>query len=359
MHVNSIKEHEMRKTVMDSQHAGKRLLWLDALKGILILLVVLGHAVQCAHRELGQEFTSDGLWRLIYSFHMPAFMAASGFVAFRGKGKACKTSAAWVAMAWRRFLQLVVPFLLWSIPLFFVKHDRPHLWDYVLWPNLSLWFLWALFFIAMLFSLLEWLASKWNCPAWSLDLGTAVLLLGLGAALPNSRLFGFEYVAWYFSFYFLGHATRQYALLERIPPVLPFLLLLLWLFLGSFWEVRSLPTVLSGVRGVPPVVLKLVYRLVTALFAVFSFFPLARNFLDRPGIPSRVFASLGQVSLGIYAVHMVIRYPLVAFLHALLPNLPYAPLMLLVFASLLPLSLLLVRLLSRFRLTSSLLLGKL
>lgn len=337
----------------------QRIRWLDAVKGILILLVVLGHSIQCAHMELDQTFTSDSLWRLIYSFHMPAFMAASGFVAFRGKDKVCKTAAAWLSLAWRRFRQLVVPFLLWSIPLFFAKQDRHCPLDYILWPNLSLWFLWALFFIAILFSLLEWLAVKWKCPACILNLGTAVLLLGLGAALPDAKLFGFEYIAWYFFFYFTGHALRQYAILERMPTLIPLLLALLWLFLGTFWEVRSLPSILSGIRGIPPVFLKLAYRLVTALAAIFAFFPLARKYLDVSGILSDTLASLGQISLGIYAVHMVIRYPLASFLHALLPNLSYGPLMLMFLALLLFLSVLLVRLLSSFRLASKLLLGKL
>lgn len=46
-----------------------------------MVLVVLGHAIQgvkpdgCFH---------DHLWNLIYSFHMPAFMAVSGYFAYRG-----------------------------------------------------------------------------------------------------------------------------------------------------------------------------------------------------------------------------------------------------------------------------------
>ena len=58
----------------------KRLLWLDSLKGWLILLVVLGHAIQYA---LMGSCEDNHLWNIIYSFHMPAFMAVSGYVAFR------------------------------------------------------------------------------------------------------------------------------------------------------------------------------------------------------------------------------------------------------------------------------------
>ena len=58
----------------------KRLLWLDSLKGWLILLVVLGHAIQ--YSMVG-SCEDNHLWNIIYSFHMPAFMAVSGYVAYR------------------------------------------------------------------------------------------------------------------------------------------------------------------------------------------------------------------------------------------------------------------------------------
>ena len=61
--------------------ANVRLIWADSLKGWLILLVILGHAIQST---LGEECDSNHVWNLIYSFHMPAFMAVSGWLAFRG-----------------------------------------------------------------------------------------------------------------------------------------------------------------------------------------------------------------------------------------------------------------------------------
>lgn len=57
-----------------------RLIWVDSLKGWLMLLVVMGHAIQyCMNAG---ECESNYWWNLIYSFHMPAFMALSGFVNF-------------------------------------------------------------------------------------------------------------------------------------------------------------------------------------------------------------------------------------------------------------------------------------
>lgn len=77
----------------------KREIWIDSFKGVLILLVVLGHSMQFF---LGDKCYDNYWWNLIYSFHMPAFMAISGYLQFgkvtvgwggcfhRLKGEACK-----------------------------------------------------------------------------------------------------------------------------------------------------------------------------------------------------------------------------------------------------------------------------
>lgn len=61
----------------------KRFNWADSIRGILILLVVLGHAIQ---KTLGDGCEENHLWNAIYSFHMAAFMAVSGYLAFRPGG---------------------------------------------------------------------------------------------------------------------------------------------------------------------------------------------------------------------------------------------------------------------------------
>lgn len=54
----------------------KHIEWLDTGKGILILLVVLGHAISQESRETFPQLKF--LYELIYRFHMPAFMFLSG-----------------------------------------------------------------------------------------------------------------------------------------------------------------------------------------------------------------------------------------------------------------------------------------
>lgn len=57
-----------------------RFLWADSLKGWLMLLVILGHAIQTVMPEACYQ---SHIWNLIYSFLMPAFMTVSGYFAYR------------------------------------------------------------------------------------------------------------------------------------------------------------------------------------------------------------------------------------------------------------------------------------
>ena len=66
--------------------AAGRIRWVDVFKGILILLVIFGHAVQgvAADATLATNVQHDSIKLakdFVYGFHMPAFFVASGFFA--------------------------------------------------------------------------------------------------------------------------------------------------------------------------------------------------------------------------------------------------------------------------------------
>ena len=69
--------------------------------------------------------------------------------------------------------------------------------------------------------------------------------------------------------------------------------------------------------------------------------------------------TFGMVSLGIYAVHMVIRFRLVDAVAFLIPDIGYWPLMIVTFCILTPVSFGIVWLLGKWKVTAALLLGKL
>lgn len=176
---------------------GKRIIWADSMKGILIVLVVLGHSIQASMKQLGLDFLEDYLWNLIYSFHMPAFIAISGFLAYR-KNVAGGGRFDWLQFTWRRFRQLMIPFLLWSFALFFVNRNVDHIYDYIIYPQKSLWFLWVLFFIAVIFAGIDQMANKLKLRQEIAMVICWLILVGVMFMMPDAKLFGVEYVAYFF-----------------------------------------------------------------------------------------------------------------------------------------------------------------
>lgn len=180
-----------------------RLPYIDRLKGLAIYLVVLGHVVQ--------HFYSDESFavRFIYSFHMPLFMFMSGYV--------CYLKDSW-NLVHKRAVQLLIPFfsyilLTYVINLIIGIEQRPILyviWDVIVRPDHGLWFLWALFFINVIFIACRQLARMIKISEWIIML-TIGVLLNLIVIIFHFRQFGFHWIAWYFLYFYIGVAWRTWS----------------------------------------------------------------------------------------------------------------------------------------------------
>ena len=53
--------------------------WVDAVKGLAIYLVILGHSIQYATTR-DYYYAKNSIFQIIYSFHMPLFMMMSGYL---------------------------------------------------------------------------------------------------------------------------------------------------------------------------------------------------------------------------------------------------------------------------------------
>lgn len=78
----------------------------DAVKGLLIILVVLGHAVQLAG---GGNFWGQPLFKGIYLFHMPLFVMVSGYFGIIGVRRHGR------GYVWRNAKHLLVPSLVTAL----------------------------------------------------------------------------------------------------------------------------------------------------------------------------------------------------------------------------------------------------
>lgn len=146
--------------------------WVDAIKGVGIILVVLGHAVRGVH-DAG--LMSDRLFAAldvrIYAFHMPLFFFVSGFFFLASlerhpTGKFLKT----------RVTQLFYPMVLWTYLFLLFKaaagslsNNPIGLSDVLVSPvpgKLHFWFLWALILQQLLLLLIHRSLSTASKRVW-------------------------------------------------------------------------------------------------------------------------------------------------------------------------------------------------
>ena len=191
--------------------ARQRIEWLDALRGMAMVFVVMGHAMNMP------AFART----LIYSFHMPLFFAISGAVFRVGKYRRLRECVADKART------LLLPYLLLyllNIPLWAISSGvLRDAWatpaDLALglvsgcvlgaYSNQSLWFLPALFFVSVLFWCLAQLQEKLHVPLW---LSMAALFcagLAVNMLLPGGGILHWRTVPMATVFYYLGHVFLQ------------------------------------------------------------------------------------------------------------------------------------------------------
>jgi len=276
-----------------------RIGWIDAMKGFTILLVVLGHSVQNICIGYCEETI---IFRTIYSFHMPLFMFLSGYVSYK--------ISSWANIR-KRSIQLLVPFFS-AIVLSYLIHNFPaysfaglfkSVAKVVLRPDTGLWFLWALFFIDVLFVGCRKLSSLIHLDERLVVLGAAGVL-NLAELVTRFEMFGYHWIAWYFVFFSLGVYWRMYdnrgphsvtdkllsvGSLVAFPVLVAFFrmhneapLFYRWLDLGPYFPV--------------------VYRMAVGIAGISFFLYLFKRF----NINNLILTALGGGTLGIYYLHFFI-----------------------------------------------------
>lgn len=280
----------------------KRLVWADSLKGLLIILVVLGHAIQ---NTLGVDCDNNHIWNAIYSFHMPAFMAISGYLAYRPNSQWGGQNL--ISVLYRRFRQLIVPFVIWTLLLLLVggKFTSENIGFYLLYPDKGLWFLWVLFFITVFFNFGNWISERIH---FKQEVVLAVFCLMFAGSMVafEIRVLGFQFLAYYFIIYSLGYFLHKYY--DEVVTKNTFVILLLvvcWGILAWFWKMHELPSWLQFVP-LPTSLMQYAYRFITAALAIYILMAIAPNLMNSKNKWNAPFINLGGISLGIYTVHFIL-----------------------------------------------------
>lgn len=261
-----------------------RLLYLDSMKGILIFLVILGHAIQFT----SQEYEDNFMFKFIYSFHMPLFLMISGYLTYRKKHDN--------RMIAKRARQCLVPFIIWAfaLPLLEGQIDLWRSWKILQYPDKGLWFLYHVFIYSAIFSISEGWSRKWG---QELLVVIFVIACYIGMILFGTW-FNFTQLCWHIPFFALGYYVHKY---DNLPVFTP-LWTVIWggIYVMAFgclnWEMALLPK-MFGLSYL----LKYMVELTGALF----FYSRGRKFFNR-----RVYFvdEMGKMTLGIYAFQFVVLY---------------------------------------------------
>lgn len=268
----------------------KRMLYLDALKGVLIVLVVLGHVIQSAITD----YQHDILFRLIYSFHMPLFFLISGYLTYKGKYDERLVS--------KRFVQCIIPFVTWAFLLPILENasfDLARTVNTLLYPDNGLWFLYNLFFYCVMVNLSErWASAKFK-QEYVLLLLVAfsyVLMAILHTTLNATQ------ICWYFPFLAMGYYMRKYPNMWH-DRRLTICIMGGYILTVPFWMMREEPLFYRWVNL--GTVFSYCYRYFVEFAGAYTFFVFGRMFLN---IKIPVINYIGKKTLGIYAFQFLVLY---------------------------------------------------
>lgn len=185
---------------------GKRNEYIDSVKGIAIILVVVGHCVQYGSGQdyfTGGTFFSDALFKFIYGFHMPLFMAISGYLFYFSISRKAKEivigklrGVLLPLFSWHTLYQvlLIVFGVSITVPTFIYSYFH------------TLWFLRALFFCCMLTLIVNRIFQD---KVYAHLLVCCLLYLIPNRIIPDVFVFTS-------TFFTLGYLFNQYHIIQRL-----------------------------------------------------------------------------------------------------------------------------------------------
>ena len=187
---------------MTKKQEKKRNEYIDILKGVAIVLVVVGHCIQfgsgVSYLE-NNEFFQNIVFRFIYSFHMPLFVLISGYLFYNTLSKKDVK-----AIIKSRINTLVLPIFVWTILqniLLFIcgKNDSFNLFSSIDYSFSNWTFLWALFIIILLVMLIE--------KAYNGKLAFYIALIILTNLLNEPRL---NFMFYLLPYFIIGYKVNRY-----------------------------------------------------------------------------------------------------------------------------------------------------
>lgn len=273
-----------------------RIEYLDFLRGIAIIFVVMGHVLQ--YNFHGEAAT--GCFNYIYSFHMGFFFFISGCVASLSSQKNIWNN--FLPFIGKKACQLLIPFFVWGTIIPFLLCDISitdlpgRFLQIIQYPDNSVWFLLFLFFIQVVYFIC--------CALTANAKGNNTRLIVLLCSLPivvlllyiEKKFLGPEFI-WispeYLLLFIIGHIIQTINIKDSyVSPLIffSFLLFVIIVPLFDFWQSN-----LFKIR---------VIKVLTSIsFSLFAYYIVKMQYNNLNIKLTKYVVFLGTHTLEIYVTH--------------------------------------------------------
>lgn len=268
----------------------------DIMKGIAILLVVLGHSVPDQASVNGIASYPLYLMRtIIYSFHMPVFFFVSGYFMHiplkEGFQKFVKDKSIRLMVPYFTIGLLYFPFKLALSKFASQQIDPQNIWKIFIGinPDGELWFLYCLFFISILIGLLV-KRVNWGLLIISFIIGIFSEKINIFSMPMISEILYFQF------FYILGLYIKKYALLDYMKSIGIVLTSMVIFSVGNYALLHDIN------------VFKIL-TLITAVSRITITYYIANQISFRISLYKTLLFFLGTVSMDVYIFSDIVKIP--------------------------------------------------
>lgn len=273
---------------------------LDIMKIICALLVVIGHVVSVytpfAYIQMPSDRLLLGVWKVIYSFHMPAFVAISGALFFHIKNRGGYSRESKFVV--NKIKRLLVPYIVFC--LFAVIPVMHYLGEdmsvslifnnYILAENpRHLWYLFMLFFVFIISNRMYGLIRNYS----SLALFVVICIFYLGSFLPIR--FQLYNISKYLLYFYLGGALYENRNLLKIKYNLYYMIGMMSLIFSVFFLLHEKTRMFGSQTG----------EMLLAMSGIILLY-LCSKIISNTKISC--FECLSKNSYGIYLFHPMLNY---------------------------------------------------
>lgn len=290
---------------------GKEMIDVTLAKGVGIFLVVLGHIVPSGSLAGNDWFFV--ISNIIYMFHMPFFMAISGYVFLRGD-RLVELYGRYPAFIVKQFKRLIVPFIAMGLFVLFGKMIAQHFLHvdkvpesfaeglkglfYETWhsPSTFIWYIYVLFVYQVFFVFFCRFMGRENYLIYAFFLAMVLYIL------PSVQYFYLDKLMPFFIFFVYGGVLRFYRvqylnLIDRYSYLFAFAFgfSLFWLYDPSLPEYTYVKLIAGG-------------------FSVPALHALCRIVMSHKNLAYRMIYVLGVFSYSIYLFNTICIGVLKAFM---------------------------------------------